>query len=269
VRLPGTGDFVGSYDPSLSRAHDGGQSTYNGSITVILIDRGLVGSVLPGNLRLAQTSDGGNKHPIIVLVGHQRDLKLLDNGVPRPAGEKDYQEVILLVPFVVSGSSTKWHTFVVGMYLDHPAAVVIGNTVFAYSKVPAALEESGPDHDLTMRVSFLEVPLPLFKCRVELAGAWRTSENARTSLHHWGDIQQLFEMPLVGVMAQTICSYWEWDYSAVEVAPTTAKHRFFEPLRPGMYDWIALGKLSGAPGGTFAIRGLRWRLAKYPPACRF
>jgi hypothetical protein len=111
--------------------------------------------------------------------------------------------------------------------------------------------------------------LQLFKCGVELAGGWRTSEEARTSLSHWADIQEIFKMPLVGIMDRTVCSYWEWDYSAVEVAPTMARHRFFVPLRPGMNDWIALGQLSGLPGGALAIRKLRWRLAQEPPACRF
>ncbi len=266
MRFPGPADFVGSYDPRLSNAQDGGQATYNGSITVISLDRGVVENALPGNFWLAERKDRGSTHPVIVLVGHQRDLKILHNGVPEPAGPGDYQEVSLLIPFVVRGSGTKWHSFVVGMYLDNVGAVEIGNTVFAYSKLLALLRESGRPEDLTTRVSLLR---KAFECNVQLTDSWRTADNARTSLDRWCAIQQIFEMPLVGVMEQTVCSYWEWDYTAVEVAPTTAQHQFFQPLRQGMSGWVGLGQLSGALDGTFAIRGLRWRLAQRPPACKF
>jgi len=36
-----------------------------------------------------------------------------------------------------------------------------------------------------------------------------------------------------------------------------------------MDGWVQSGPLSSDPNGTFAIRGLRWRLAAQPPACSF
>ena len=41
---------------------------------------------LPGDFRLAQATDGGNTHPVIHLVGHQRDLMIVQGGVPQPTG---------------------------------------------------------------------------------------------------------------------------------------------------------------------------------------
>jgi hypothetical protein len=272
-RFPGPGDFVGSYDARTADMHDGGQSTYNGSIAVTLIDRSLVEKVLPGDFSLAQRADSGSTHPVIHLFGHQRDLMIVQGGIPEPAGADDYQEMILLIPFVVRASGTKWHSFVVRMYLDDAAAVGLGNAVYAYAKLLAALTESGPPENLTMQVLLLSEPF--FRGTVKLAGPWRTSGNAGATLPRWSDLQEIFRMPLVGAdvvlgtVVRVVCSYWEWDYTAVEVAPASSQHQFLRPFREGTQDWPLLGLLSSASGGAFAIRGLRWRLAEQPPPCRF
>jgi hypothetical protein len=270
---PGPRHFVGSYDARTADAQDGGQSTYNGSIAVTLLDRGLVESVLPGDFRLARRTDGENTHPVIHLVGHQRELMILQDGVPQPTGIDDYQEMTLLVPFVVRASGAKWHSFVVRMYLDNVGAVAGGNAVYAYAKLLAELPESGPPGDLTTQVMLLRAPL--FEGNVKLTGAWHSSGNARATLAGWSDLQEIFKMPLVGAdvvlgsVVRAVCSYWEWDYSNAEVAPATSRHQFLEPLRDGMAGWVRLGSLSSAPNGAFAIRGLRWRLAEAPPPCDF
>jgi hypothetical protein len=112
IRFPAPADFNGSYDPRANDAQYGGQSTYNGSIAVTLLDRSLVQSALPGDIRLAQRLDGGTTHPLVHLVGHQRNLKYLINGIPIDSFLPDYQEMILLIPFVVRAFGSKWHNFV-------------------------------------------------------------------------------------------------------------------------------------------------------------
>lgn len=271
--FPGPGDFAGSYNARAADMQDGGQSTYGGSIVVTLLDRDLVEQALPGDFRLAARIDAGKTHPVIHLVGHQRDLKLLQGGVPRPAEADDYQEMILLVPFVVRGSGTKWHSFVVRMYLDSTAPVIIGDAIFAYAKLLALFTERGPADDLTTRTLLLLQPV--FQGNIRVDGTWRSSDNAHTTLAQWSDLQEIFAMPLVGAevvlgsIIRAVCSYWEWDYAGAEVAPATSRHAFFQPLRDGMEGWPLLGPLSSAANGAFAIRGLRWRLAKRPPTCAF
>jgi len=270
--FPGSGQFDGSYDPRASDAQEGGQSTYNGSIAVTLLDRFLVQSALPGDFRLAERNDGGTTHPVIHLVGHQRDLMLLKGGVPHPAGAPDYQEMILLIPFVNRGSGSKWHTFALRMFLDQAPEVAIGNITFAYAKVLGQLAEIGLPDDLTTRITVL---LRVFEGNLRRTGPWRTLDNARMTLPPWKDLQEIFKMPVVGadvaldVVVRTVCSYWEWDYTNAEVAPATSRHQFLQTLRDGMDGWVQLGPLSSDPNGTFAIRGLRWRLAAQPPACSF
>jgi hypothetical protein len=271
-RFPGPGDFAGSYDGRATDAWNGGQSTYNGSISVILLDRALVQNALPGDFRLAQRADGGSTHPVIQLIGHQRDLMLLLNGVLEPWGLPDYEEMMLLIPFVVRASGQKWHNFVLRMYLDDLVAVGLGDAVYAYAKVPAEIVESGTPQNLTSLVTVL-LQGDVFGDTVTLTGPWDTSDNV--TLAGWSDLQEIFEMPLVGAdvafgnIMQTVCSYWEWDYTNAEVAPASSQLQFLQPPSAGTNSWVQLGQLSSDPNGTFAIRGLRWRMAGVPPACVF
>jgi hypothetical protein len=273
MSFPGPGSFVGSYDARTADAQIGGQSTYNGSIAVTLIDRGLVESVLPGDFHLAQRTDGGSTHPVIHLAGHQRDLMILKGGIAQPVAADDYQETILLVPFVVRAPGTKWHSFVVRMYLDSIGAVAGGNVVYAYAKLLAEILESGPPADLTTQVMLFKAPV--FEDNVKLTGPWHSSGNAQATLAGWSDLQEIFKMPLVGAdvylgsVVRTVCSYWEWDYSNTDVAPATSRCQFLQSLRDGMAGWVPLGWLYSVPDGAFAIRGLRWRLAEPPPPCAF
>ena len=86
---------------------------------------------------------------------------------------------------------------------------------------------------------------------------------------------QILKMPLVradvagGSILRTVCSYWEWDYASAEVAPVTSRHQYHQPLAKGMSGWVQLGPLSSDPSGSFAIRGLRWRMATKLATCYF
>jgi hypothetical protein len=138
-RFPGPGDYAGSFDARMHDAVEGAQSTFDGSIVVTLLERSLVQQVLPDGFHLSARTDGGGEHPVIHLVGHQRDHNGLHNGSPYKLLDNDYSEMILLVPFVLRGSGTKLHTFVVRMYLDDVGAIQIGNWIYGYAKEPARI----------------------------------------------------------------------------------------------------------------------------------
>ena len=269
-RFPGPGDFAGMYEARSRDATEGAQSTYDGSIVVTLLHRSLVENVLPGGFRLAARTDGANEHLVILVIGHQRDPLALHNGATRRIPDAhDYQEMILLVPFVLYGSGAQWHTFVVRMYLDDFGAIGIGNTVYAYAKDVADLTETGTRDHLTTQVAPLLRGI-YFGSDVMLTDRWRSAAAAEASMPRWRDLQTIFEMPVVGVdELRHVCSYWEWDYSKVEVAPATSRHQFYHSFRDGMDDWVTLGPLTSALDGAVALRGLRWRLALPPPPCRF
>jgi len=273
--FPASGQFVGAYVPNPSAARFGGQSTYDGSIAVTLLPRAIVGQVLPSAFALAQRTDGAATHPVIHLIGHQRDLMYLEDGVPVPAPIPAYSEMCLLVPFVVLAQnalspSAKWHNYVVRMYLDNLGAVEVGNTYYAYQKKLAVLWES----DAPQIVNWKVLPLlqgDVFNSTVDQTGPWSSPGNA--SIPGLTDVQTLFAMPLVGADvnpgggSRVICSYWEWDYANAEVAQATSDHKFLQQFRSGMGGWV--GQPTGPPGAAIKVRGLRWRLAFPPPGCQF
>lgn len=269
--FPGPKDFAGGFDPAARPAADGGQSTYEGALFVAMLDRKLVAAVLPAGLELAQPLAAGAEHPVILLVGNQRNPLKLRGGVTYPIPlSNDYREAMLLVPFVVrTAGNQRWHTYVVRMFLDDVRPVAIGNTIFGYEKVLAILAESGAFPNVKTNVRDFASTL-LFESDVQTTGPWQASA-AATGVPRWADFQTIFEMPIVGTLPFVgfVCSYWEWYYANTDVAPATSRFRFAQPFRPSMSDWVALGTLTNAPGGALVVRGLRWRLALWPPGCQF
>lgn len=264
-RFLGPSDFSGLGVRRRSNALNGAQSTYNGLVSVTNLNRDMVKQVLPVNLQLAEPLVSTAEHPVIHLVGHQRSPQQLKKGHPSPLGEP-YQEMILLIPFVVRDGDHQWHSFAVRMYLDDVEPILVGNSVYAYSKEFANFTESGDSVHRATHIS--NVLGALYTCELELKGGWRSAND--DALPRWIDLKAIFEMPIVGFdFIRFVCSYWEWEYSAAEVALAASTHRFLRPFRSGMGDWVRLGNLQNATDGSVAIRGLRWRLAFPLPTCLF
>jgi hypothetical protein len=265
----GPSDFVGNFSRRNRDATDGGQSTYEGSLVVTMLDRTLIEQVLPTGLHLATPVAASTQHPVIYLVGNQRNPLELRGGVLFSIPfSNDYREMILLVPFVVHDSGTmQWHSYAVRMYLDDVRPVVIGNTVYGYAKELAILTESGALPSIKTQV-FDPFRTLYFSSDIKSSGPWQSAAVASASVPRWPDLQTMFEMPVVGSgPLGFVCSYWEWEYSSTEVAPVTSSYRFVESFRAGMQNWVTLGSLANAPNGAVALRSLRWRLALPPPAC--
>lgn len=262
--LLGPADFYGSFTPRAANARDGGQSTYEGALVVTMLERALVAAVLPAGLKLATPKLPATQHPVLHLIGHQRDPHYLVNGVllPVPLGV-DYRELILLVPFVVADNGTLWHNFAVRMVLDNLPAVEIGNLHYAYAKEMASLDLASATATVVQRDELL------FEQTLSADGAWQSSTNAESGLPRYTDLQQIFAMPIVGYDGRLVCSYFEWGYAQAEVAPATSLHRFARPFRAGMEGWVSSGMRSGAADGVVKLRRLQWRL-KFPAIeCHF
>jgi len=273
--FPTSGQFAGAYVPNDSAAQWGGQSTYDGSIAVTLFERAIVEPVLPPGFSLAARTDGATTHPVIHMIGHQRNPMLLEDGFLIPALDLGYKEMTLLIPYVVANSGTMWHTFVVRMFLDDIAAIDIGNSWFAYQKEFAALPETDAPNVVDTDVMAL-FNGDVFSSAVTQNSQWTCACDAPAVVPSWRDVQTLFAMPIVGVdvdptsghVTRILCSYWEWDYANVYVAAASSQHDFVRICRPGMGGWV--GPCSSPSGGALMIRGLRWRLADPPtPTCQF
>lgn len=268
--FPGPADFLGAYAPRAADAANGLQSTYSGFAVLTMMDRSVVEKALPAGVRLAATSTGSVQHPVIHLVGDQREPSAVYAGVATQIPTaSDYREMILLVPFAIHDSGTQWHNHAVRMYLDDISAVAGGNSVYGYAKKWARVNEAGTPPSTTNQVTDL-LGATYFLSDVRLAGPWIPAATAAASMPRWKDLQTIFEMPVLGLNAPNfICSYWEWDFANAQVAPATSSFQFFRAFIPGMQDWVDLGALSSAPDGAVAMSRVRWRLGPPLASCRF
>jgi len=254
----GLKDFSGSYQPRRSDTKTGGQSTYHGKIVFTNIARNIVADVLPQDLRLAaNNSETPDLHPVVYLYGHQTNTKWVINGRKIPVG-RDYQELILVIPFVQNVKGEKWHNYIVRIYLNDKAAREIGNKFFGYAKHDATFNETGT------QFTVLVDGRPTSHATVATLGPWQTSKDAERTLPNYRDIQTIFEMPVLGMKEERktlrfICSYFEWRYDSVEVAPVRSQHHL-----------LLSGSLTSVPEGAIAIRNLQWRIDHPPPPrCEF
>jgi hypothetical protein len=274
--------FVGSYTPSPTSVVNGGQATYEGAMFVTTLESTLVAKALPTGLRLAAHADpAATRHPVIVMIGKQDDLCWVRNGSPIKSGIPPYTELILLIPYTVSTSGTKWHNYAVRMYLDNPNAVVVGDAIYAYAKQLAFFVIQS-----TKTKVLLQFGAPVFECDVVPTGPSVSGAPGSPLPAGFGEIQEIFRMPLVGYFEITppvqppdfpfSCSYFEWDYTHAQVTPASSLFSFTKEFKPGMQGWVALGQLANTPDGAFRLSGLRWRLSAelpwvphQPPSCNF
>lgn len=254
-------DFDGTYEAMASPSISHGQSRYVGYVLFANLDRNIVAGVLPPELRLAsKASAPSTVHPVILLFGDQLDTSWALEGVQQLPGNQ-YKELILLIPFVTALSGTKWHTFAARMYLNDDAAIWLGNEFYGYAK------ESGTFNEVIDGVTVSAPSIAYFQANWTVLGPWRTSDQARVALPNYIAIEEIFEMPVVGMIGTNFfgdlptCSYFEWIYDSAQVASVQSQFRFLEPFRAGMQPWVSLGPVSSVPDGAVAIRNVTWRLA--------
>lgn len=265
------GNFDGSFTPRAGNATDGLQSTYAGTAWVTSVDRGTVQQMLPPGFRLApvkMATWGGSRHPVVMMIGRQGAPSSFVGSFTFQLGP-GYDEMILFVPFVVRGADTRWHNYVVRMYLNHWIPV-FGGEAFGYAKVLARLDRSqagagaathhtGSTEDLatTWFEADIDPPTP---------NPAPPSNTAVPPLPRWNDVRRILEMPFLGIRPDTLeaCSYWEMDFANATVERTAVRHRVVTSFRQGMEAWPNFGTLHSADNGAFSMSNVRWRLATLP-----
>lgn len=259
-------DFAGSYENAEGDVILGGQSTYNGRLVFTNLSRTVVEGVLGENLRLAENiSNSKDRHPVVLMFGHQTDTAWVSPvGGVWPIGE-DYQELIVMIPFVQIGDNLEWHNYVVRMYLDDVWAVFGGNLWFGYRKVLAQLTETVARDSLDVNVFSNDV----FVANLSDFGPWLTDDDAEDTLRNYRQVKEILGMPVLGTNTTVgnvyVCSYFELSFGSAQVRTFTSRHAF-QPGFVGIDDWVALGEVTNVADGAFDVEGLIWRLG-FPDAC--
>jgi hypothetical protein len=244
----------------------GGRATYAGNIVFTNLEKQHAGSVLPDGLELAPNAS--DVHPVLYMIGHLADTSWVINNVPVFSGD-DYDEMVLLIPFVRKRGGTLWQNYVVRMYLNHAAAIDIGNEHYAYKKTWGDVRRVPP-----RTFVWAKDGTRMFETKLEIPDgeSWQPSKDAEASFPNYKAIQTILSMPMVGATSGglLLCSYFELDYGQAQVVPITSTHQFVRPFVPEMADWVALGSLSSVADGAVRVRSLEWRLQQPPlPRCHF
>lgn len=262
----GPDDFEGEFEPRDGDAAWGGEAIYLGRVVFLHLARTEVAKVLPSGLQLAANESASlpDLHPVILLFGHQTETKLVYPFWTPEAGD-DYNELILLVPFVQRLNHLRWHNYVVRMYLDDDLAIQLGNDYYGLRKQKAVFEETATrfavTRDLIERFEFLPTA----------TGAWMSDPAAEASLANYPEMKQIAAMPVIGRPSWTefICSYFEWDFAGTQVRAISGTSEFLQPFDNGMDAWVALGPVANVTDGAWQLENFRWRIAFPPFPCEF
>jgi hypothetical protein len=263
----GATDFNGAYTPYPPAPGPQGESTYKGRIMFSNLPRGVVESVLPTDLQLANnTSATPAVHPVALLFGDQTHARWSIPGVAplelRKGVQKDYRyrEMIVIVPFVQYRGSPEWHNYVVGMFLNDLGATLGGNAFYGYRKELAKFRKTANLFKVSVEKH------PIFTASLGGFGPWYPDAQADAALANYTDVKQILQMPVLGTeeLPQPlppyhvyVSSYFVFDFQNSEARSFTSQHQFLAPF--GLASWVALGQISSVPG-AFEVKELVWKL---------
>jgi len=242
---------------------DGGEATYNGFLTFTNIDRNMVEQLLLPGFQLAprKTTHTPNVHPVILLFGDQTDGASVLAGTLWPSGIH-YSEKIFAVPFVQKSGENGWHTFIIRMYLDNDFAIA-GGLVFGYRKRKAWIDWKGDD--VRIRDVFLN---DLLEGCFSWGATWHDGNDALASIPNFSDMVSIMSTRLLGHNFNVpICSHWEWNLDKAKVATAETSYNMIAPFTSSMNAWPALSPFNNVTDGAVVVRGLRWRLSRFPIPC--
>jgi hypothetical protein len=267
-RFLGPGDFVGSFRTPSSVPNIGAESTFQGALTFFNLPRSDVAQVVPGGIELAaKQASAPELHPVVLVFGRQDDLRWLLPGPNPPPLPSSYSELVLLIPFVQRRGAANWHSLAARMYLDDPVPLLLGNLHYGYAKELATLFGTSADGAL-IKFETRKATTRYFEADLRHAGDWRTHEEAQATLPNYRDMQMILSMPILGITARrNVCSYFQWDYSAISIRPMITHHQFLEPFVDGMGPWTKK-PIDSATEGAIALRNLKWRIGR-PFDCEF
>jgi hypothetical protein len=265
----GADDFEGEFTAREGKAEFGGEAIYLGRVVFLHLARAEVQSVLPADLKLAQNTSGSlpDVHPVVLVFGHQTDTKLVYPFWTADVGE-DYRELILLVPFVQRAGHSRWHNYVVRIYLEDFWAMLLGNQHYGLQKLLATFSETDADFGV------IRDSVAVFASESAPSAAWQDDAAAATTLANYQQMKQILSMPILGTLTMVlgkpyVCSYFEWDFTGARVRPISTKSQFLQAFTTGMSSWVNLGILQSVPDGAWQLEKFRWRMAYPPFACEF
>jgi hypothetical protein len=231
-----------------------GQATFDGAVVTTHWPRTEVERLLPPELELAPSAS--DLHAVLFTFGDQTRGTVVFGGSWFQVGTL-YREFGIAIPFVRRRGGRNLHLYVVRMFSDSYPAYWYGNASYGLGKVMATLAWDGRRFAATTAEDD-----PLTHADVEPVEPWRPAAEARG----FAVLRAALALPIAGRRddGTFVSSYFRWEIDEAEVRPAHASVSVDAPL----VDGVPRRRLTGVPGGTFAVRGMLWRIT-WPMACRF
>jgi hypothetical protein len=188
---------------------------------------------------------------------------------------------MLLIPFVQwKNDGTKFHNYVVRMYLTWQAGVDLGNLNAGLRKELADISFLIPLPDVSLKVA--KDGTEMFHAQANGQSGWMNESTASTALTNFNEMKAIFQMPILGkypydvpISVMTphdgyVCSYFVWDFSdpTTQIRSVKSTFQFVANFVSGMDQWVALGSLANEPNGAFGVDQLKW-LVTFSQPCKF
>lgn len=237
-----------------------GEAWFDGVVVSVAWPRSIASALLPPGWSLAAAAaPETSTHPILLLFGRQRDTAVLFAGMALPT-DVDYDEAIVLVPFVRHRAGRLLHVFAPRMYSGDARATWSGNAHYGFGKRPGAISRLGRSLAVTDRDGALVMSLTVHE-----RGAWCRAD-ATAVAPEVDALGRLAALPVVGRRGdgRDVASYFDWSFACAELRPVWGSVSVEHALAPG--------RGSVAPPDAAVTRGvevrrLRWRLS-WPEPCR-
>ena len=242
--------FEGVVHPADGSTRMASQAAFHGCAVVTEWPRAEVEALLPAPLVLARShSEPGDRHPVVFLLGDQRQGAALFGGVTLPTPVV-YEEFSMAVPFVRHREGEALQIFVPRMICSFFPAMWTGNLSYGFGKRMGRVQREGPFYSVSDTSGSL-----LFRAQVEVQDRGLDAPNRR----QFEALRMLFELPVFGIRpdGSFVSSYWDFDVRQARVRPADAIVTIAAPFASG----LRLGEHADIETGSFEIDGMLWRLS--------
>jgi hypothetical protein len=217
-------------------------------VAVLSVAPATARAMLPAGLDLAAQDLTPGRHPLVLIMGEQSDVR------PRllPLGA-EYREAIVALPFVElreRGAPRGPFCYCPRLFLDRRLPILAGRLLYAYAKRRAVIRMTAASYSIAERAG----GDPLLEAHFRISGAAVEAP--------WRGAAMLFDLPVVSRAANG------WRYSFADfgldravLQPVELHLAIHRPFVPGLpVGEFVIAGTAGSPSSAFRI-STDWRLA--------
>jgi uncharacterized protein with NAD-binding domain and iron-sulfur cluster len=237
-----------------------GTLTTEGTVIVLWVPRGTAAALLPEGVTPIPQQGMGDAHPIVLLLGTQRDVgaRFLPLGLR-------YDETVLGVPNVQLARDdmpvTGPYVHMSRLWLDQLFPTVLGIAAYGYAKRLARMAVTPSRYS----ISGLRHGEPILDATL-------STEEGNRALEEGGlpdDVRAIFEQPLISQspLGPWLTSFYDFNLEEAEIRPARVTLRLGAPVLPGL--GLQTVRVPPLMPGAWDMAGQTWPAGRPVPRGAF